>query len=188
MDGYNYSNCTCHNLHGKTSILLVDSNWSSINFINKFHRTISKEKTVPSSTKVGKFGRIDLIPFNKGKSGLSIIFMEDLQDLNPLSNNIEVNSIDYMWLYKKWKHEEKVPDWNGFMQMLTKNRMSVTSPIVYLPIIDAPASDYDTIHTALRIAVQRLQTVNQDLASLLLICSCSSKREILSLRVVIFHQ
>ena len=47
------------------------------------------------------------------------------------------------------------------MEMLTKNKMSETSQIMYLPIIDAPASDYDTIYTVLRIAVQRLQTVNQ---------------------------
>jgi len=58
-------------------------------------------KTVTASTEVGKFGRINLIPFNKGKSDLSTIAIKDLQDLNPLFNNIEVNSADCMWLYKK---------------------------------------------------------------------------------------
>lgn len=47
--------------------------------------------------------------------------------------------------------------------MLTKNKTYEMSEIVYLPIIDAPASDYDTIHTALRIAVQRIQAVGQEL-------------------------
>lgn len=76
---------------------------------NAFHDTFPRLKTLPSSEEIGKIGRIDLIPFNKGKSGLSTIALEDLQDLNPISNNIEVNSLECMWLYKKWKHEEKVP-------------------------------------------------------------------------------
>lgn len=48
------------------------------------------------------------------------------------------------------------------MEMLTKNETFETSEIVYLPIIDASASDYDIIHTALTMAVQRLQAVGQE--------------------------
>lgn len=76
---------------------------------NSLNFTIPRVKSMPSSVEVGKFGRIDLIPFNKDKSSLSSIAIENLQDLNPLSYNIEVNSADCMWFYKKWKLEEKIP-------------------------------------------------------------------------------
>lgn len=76
---------------------------------NLFRDTIQRVEKIPSSLEVGKFGRNDLLPFNKGKSGLASINMENLQDLNPLTNKIVVDILDCMWIYEKSRYRDKIP-------------------------------------------------------------------------------
>lgn len=46
--------------------------------------------------------------------------------------------------------------WNGYCELLTRNyKPFELAQIMYLPIIDAPPSDYDTIYTSLKVAVEK---------------------------------
>ncbi|KYN29124.1 hypothetical protein ALC57_01443, partial [Trachymyrmex cornetzi] len=47
-------------------------------------------------------------------------------------------------------------------ELLTRNKPFELAQIIYLPIIDAPPSDYDTIYTSLKVAVEKSAAVGQD--------------------------
>lgn len=76
---------------------------------NLFNFTIPRLTKIPSSGEVGKYGRVDIIPFNKNGPGLSSINLENIQDLNPISNDIEVDSVECFWFYKKFSSKDKIP-------------------------------------------------------------------------------
>lgn len=59
-----------------------------------------------------------------------------------------------LWLYGKWKNLSPLPGWNGYLQQLTKNNQNFsTSQVIFLPFIDHPASNLDTIYTTLHSAI-----------------------------------
>lgn len=76
---------------------------------NLFTSTIRRLEKIPKSVDIGQYGRVDLLLFHKVKPGLASIVVENLQDINPLTSTINVNSIDCMWFYEKWKFSEKTP-------------------------------------------------------------------------------
>lgn len=54
-------------------------------------------------------------------------------------------------------------EWNGYCEFLTKNSISFDmTQILYLPIIDANPSDYDTIYTSLKMAVKKSKSADQN--------------------------
>ncbi|XP_018317962.1 uncharacterized protein [Mycetomoellerius zeteki] len=123
---------------------------------NLFSSVIPRVQKIPASIEVGKFGRIDVLPFQKVNPGIASVKIENLQDLNPLTNDIEVNTVECSWFYGKWQHGDKMPGWNGYCELLTRNyKPFELAQIMYLPIIDAPPSDYDTIYTSLKVAVEK---------------------------------
>ncbi|KAK2578572.1 hypothetical protein KPH14_012006, partial [Odynerus spinipes] len=60
-----------------------------------------------------------------------------------------------MWLYGKWACITRIPGWNGFMEEATANKTFYKSKVMFLPFINAPPSDYDTIYTTLNSALTR---------------------------------
>ncbi|KYN29123.1 hypothetical protein ALC57_01442 [Trachymyrmex cornetzi] len=76
---------------------------------NLFSSVIPRVQKIPASIEVGKFGRIDVLPFQKVNPGIASVKIENLQDLNPLTNDIEVNTVECSWFYEKWQHGDKMP-------------------------------------------------------------------------------
>lgn len=59
-----------------------------------------------------------------------------------------------LWLYGKWRDIAPLPGWNGYLEQLTKNEKNFpTSQVMFLPFIDHPASNVDTIYTTLHQAL-----------------------------------
>lgn len=82
--------------------------------------------------------------------------------LRPISRNIIPTICDFMWLYAKWSFAQNITGWNGFMEEATAGQSFAKSKILCMPFIDAPPSNYDTIYTALLLAVEQCKTVKQE--------------------------
>lgn len=52
----------------------------------------------------------------------------------------------------KLKYPSTFQGWNGFMENITKHKPYAKSEVLFLPFINKPPSDYDTLYTVLRIA------------------------------------
>ncbi|GFY37372.1 uncharacterized protein TNIN_401771 [Trichonephila inaurata madagascariensis] len=73
------------------------------------------------------------------------ILVENLHD-DQASTEKNFNGVDFLWLYEKWKNISSLPGWNGFLEQLIKNNKNFsTSHVMFLPFIDHPASNIDTI-------------------------------------------
>lgn len=61
---------------------------------------------------------------------------------------------DVIWCYGKWK-KLPVPGWHGFIERITSNLKNYSkSQITFLPFINQPASNYNTIYTTLLCALE----------------------------------
>lgn len=86
---------------------------------------------------------------NYGVQGLKKIMVEKLDCDEITTTSMLRNSDILLWMYKKWKRL-KVPGWSGFMEYLTKDEIYWKSRIIYLPFINQPASNYNTLYTSLQ--------------------------------------
>lgn len=120
---------------------------------------ISRVGVVPKASAVGKFGAIPLVTFEKFKSSFADIIIEDLREQ---SSSIELLPSDFTWIFGKWKGAI-IPGWNGFMEEKTASRPFSKSQTLYLPFINAPASSYSTIYTALLTAARKCKSMKQDI-------------------------
>ncbi|CAF4182425.1 unnamed protein product [Rotaria magnacalcarata] len=68
---------------------------------------------------------------------------------------------DTLWSYAKWQQTPGIPEWKGYMHSLIKGMYSEKTKVIPLPFINSPPSDYDTAYTALKMALELCEKVNQ---------------------------
>lgn len=118
-------------------------------------------KQIPMAQVVGDVGTVPLVFFNKNQNtGLKTIQITDVEGNHPLSKDIVPSSHDFLWLYGKWS-KLNLPGWNGFMEDATANESFMRSKIIFLPFINFPPSQYDTIYTSLLFAMEKCKASNQ---------------------------
>jgi len=98
------------------------------------------------------------VPFqvyeNYNSAGLNKITVERF-DCHEETTACMLRKIDVLWLFGKWDDQSQVPGWNGYIQSLTKyNQDFSQSRILFLPFIHQPASNYNTIYTALHCVLE----------------------------------
>ncbi|CAB3231913.1 unnamed protein product [Arctia plantaginis] len=115
---------------------------------------IKKCTTKPSAKELAAISHVSLLAYEKPVvPGYSKIQVQNLHDDQVLIEK-KFNAVDLLWLYGKWKNLSPLPGWNGYLQQLTKNNQNFsTSQVIFLPFIDHPASNLDTIYTTLHSAI-----------------------------------
>lgn len=87
--------------------------------------------------------------------------MENIDELRPVnSEKPKTNVTEFTWLAAKYL-EENVPGWHAFMEIITQSRPFHRYAISYLPFINNPPSNLETIYTTLRFAQQKSKASNQ---------------------------
>ena len=76
----------------------------------------------------------------------------DIQQLTVISR------LNILWMYLKFKSDNKFPGWNGFMNLLT-NAHDFDKSTIFLPFINAASSDYNTIYTAMITSVDNAKAL-----------------------------
>lgn len=77
---------------------------------NGFQDEVPRLKKIPPAEEMGEFGKIALQIFNNKKgSGFSLLKAKNLNDLNPISDEVKISNVDFMWLFKKWSNEKDTP-------------------------------------------------------------------------------
>lgn len=118
-------------------------------------------KQIPMAHVVGDIGTVPLVFFNQNQNtGLKTIHITDVEKNHPLSKDIVPSSHDFLWLYGKWSKLNQ-PGWNGFMEEETANWSFMRSKIIFPPFINFPPSQYDTIYTFLRFAMEKFMASHQ---------------------------
>lgn len=156
----------------------ADVNINTIDGLNTFHSmggiqcvtpsvsvtsdiAITRLSKLPAHT-VGQFGSFSLKTYqNSGNRGLSLISIKDLEDINPILHNANILPSEFLWLYVKSNNISNIPGWNGFMEQVTSDLSFAKSRVLYLPFINAPPSNYDTIFTTLVIAAKKCKALGQ---------------------------
>lgn len=84
--------------------------------------------------------------------GYSKVQVENLHGGRALTEKT-INGTDFLWLYGKWRDIASLL-MECYLEQLTKNEMNFsTSEVMFLPFIDHPASNVDTIYTSLLCAL-----------------------------------
>lgn len=153
----------------------ADHNTCTIDGFNTFHsmggimcatphssvtssRKIKRLKKVPSSDVIGKFGYLPVKTFEKKQSlGLKKILIDDLSD----KSNIDIDQIDFLWLFAKKINPETTRGWNGYMEEAFKNKQFSQTKIIPLPFVNDLPSKYDTIYTVLLQAAEKCKLSGQ---------------------------
>lgn len=126
-----------------------------------YDERIKKCATKPSAKELAEVPHVSLLVYEKPVvPGLSRIQVQNLNDDEVLTEQ-KLNAVDFLWLYGKWKNISSLPGWNGFLEQLTKNKNSSISRIIFLPFIDHPAGNMDTIYTTLQCAINSAKTDGQ---------------------------
>ena len=76
--------------------------------------------------------------------------------------NIEAAIKDSAWVATRLSNpnEQKIPFWTGFNQSVSENSSEVTT-VGYLPILNAPAYDNDTLWTVILRCIKLSDILNQ---------------------------
>lgn len=123
---------------------------------------IEKLKSIPSAMDIGQHGHVDLEYFEKPRhSGLKSIIVEDLNTLNSLDMNATISHDDFLWICGRKVHPNYFIGWHGFMEEITKDLDYSRSKITFLPFVNAPASNYDTIYTVAIYSSKKAQARGQ---------------------------
>ncbi len=75
------------------------------------------------------------------------------RDLSAESHNqpqYNARKLDFSFIVSRLQPNMQLPNWTGCNTLLCNNRIPTLSRIVYLPIINAPASEYSTINAILQ--------------------------------------
>ncbi|CAG9782212.1 unnamed protein product [Diatraea saccharalis] len=115
---------------------------------------IKKCTTKPSAKELATISHISLLAYEKPVvPGYSKIQVQNVHDDQVLIEK-NIDAVDFLWLYGKWKNFSPLPGWNGYLEQLTENNKNFsTSQVIFLPFIDHPASNLDTIYTTLHCAI-----------------------------------
>lgn len=107
FDNVDHQTCSLNGydtLHAMAGIQCITPPYSEL-----FQNKIPRIQKIPSSSEVGKYGRVELLTFNRVGPGLASVNVENLQDLNPLTYSIEANTFECMWFYEKYRYRERIP-------------------------------------------------------------------------------
>lgn len=118
---------------------------------------IPRCKKMPQSSETGKVGIIPIETLQPKTGGLKKVFVEDLVVPEELK---EPSPHDALFLLAQ-KQQIKIPQWKGYMNILTKGVYREKTKIVPLPFINAPPLNYNTVFTALTYAADLCEKVNQ---------------------------
>jgi len=115
---------------------------------------ITRWTTMPSANDIAGIAHIPIEVYeNYGETGLSKIKVEKINcdDITTISM---LQKTKILWMYGKWNYISGVPGLNGFIECLTKNDQNFsTSRVLFLPFIHQVASNYNTIYTTLKYAL-----------------------------------
>lgn len=85
---------------------------------------VSRLKKIPSADVIGKFGNVNFHIFQKpATSGMEKITVKNLNELCPMSLDIEILPSDFLWLQGKSMKPNNFEGWNGFMEILTEKKI-----------------------------------------------------------------
>ena len=127
---------------------------------------VQRLKSAPSATEVGHLGVMELQTFeHRTSNALRQITVLDLNMLNPIPADIFTPTLqDILWMCGKWLHSVQptpevpaIPEWKGFMQFASNIIDGERSAVTFLPFINSPPSDYNTVYTALQYAANDSQ-------------------------------
>lgn len=111
---------------------------------------IKRLAKVPPASAVGQFGYIPIKIYERnGNTGLMNVTVQDLLNINPISASVSVSARELQWLYGKFQKKHEWLGWNGFMETSTADLHYNVSHISYLPFLNVPPNEYDTIYTVL---------------------------------------
>lgn len=127
---------------------------------------VPKLKAIPPRDTLGSYGTLPLKVFHGyKKAGLGNVPITDLDLMNPnFSYDFDMSSTDLLWIYNHKVRSIDVKGWNGFMENLTQDLPYTRSRILYLPCLNHPPSNYDTIYTVLSLAAERIENKKQKVA------------------------
>ncbi|CAH0555189.1 unnamed protein product [Brassicogethes aeneus] len=128
-----------------------------------YSERIQKCTTKPSAKELAAISHVSLQAYETPViPGYSKIQVENLHgDLEVLTQK-RLNEVDFLWLYGKWKNNSSLPGWNGYLQQITSNNKDFSSSqVMFLPFIDNPASNLDTIYTTLHCAINTAKSHRQ---------------------------
>ena len=121
-----------------------------------YNYSIQRLKEMPPSDVLGSFGYIPLENYETTEvNGLKKIKVKVLTKINKVNMKIEIRDCDLLWLYAKKENSFDYKGWNSFMEELLCDEPYVTSRIICLPFVNAPASSYSTIYTVLLDALKK---------------------------------
>ncbi|XP_046409257.1 uncharacterized protein LOC124174204 [Ischnura elegans] len=111
------------------------------------------QSAVPKESELVEKNKIDLLLYTeKPGKGLSLIKIESIEKVLSFRTTIIVK-LNNLWMFCKYINDNNFMGWNGFMSKICccRNNYEV-SKINFLPFINAPPSDYNTLYTALETA------------------------------------
>ncbi|XP_052758830.1 uncharacterized protein LOC128202453 [Galleria mellonella] len=109
-----------------------------------------RSSEVPLESELVEKNRIDIQLYTKKTgSGLGIIKVQKISPEPKFTITI-IDVLNVLWSYFKYARDLDFLGWNGFMSMLcAENTNYKVSKINFLPFINGPPSDYNTLFTAL---------------------------------------
>lgn len=145
VDGFN----TFHSMGG---IMCVTPGNASRN-----ENRIPRLKEIPSANSIAAHGKIMMKLYQASEdSGLRNITFEDfsVQEVNRVTDNLMFSNNDLMWMIGKFSSIPNLPSWSGYMSAVTQHMDYEKSHISFLPFVNHPPSNYDTINTVLHFAAE----------------------------------
>ena len=114
---------------------------------------------------VGQVDFVKLQPYHKDRSnGLANIIIEDIFQKNNVSYDFQISDLEFIWAYAKSENPTDTLGWNAFLENLKYDAIGNKSQILFLPFVDASPSNYDTIYTVLRLALEKSKSLGQAIA------------------------
>lgn len=156
----------------------ADFNVNTLNGLNTFHAmggimvvtpqvAITPDTNLPkvnkctSSQLVEKCGQIKLEMYHKRENcGLKTVEILDVEPTDSIQNVTSSQPPHLLWLYGKTSTNINLPGWNGLMETATTDNTYERSKVVCLPFINNPPSQYDTILTAILMAMEKCVKYN----------------------------
>ena len=117
---------------------------------------VERLKSAPSQEEVGQLGVLELQAFEgRGTNALQQITVEDLSMLKPIPSDIFTPTLqDILWMSGKWLQEVEpipevptIPEWKGFMKLVSKVINKETTSVTFLSFINSPPNEYSTVHS-----------------------------------------
>lgn len=125
---------------------------------------IPKLATIPSASSMSIDIALPLLTFDReAESGLKNIIVSDPKYSSILCEDHSAATLyDFLWLCSHiLQNLDDIPNWQQFFEMATRNFEFQQSRILFLPFINHPPSNYDTVYTALTTAVREMKKFNQ---------------------------